>query len=237
VCIGDVHAERGRDTERELQEMGLECVFVSCDVTSEKSLFEVSQTLDERWGGVDVVVNNAGVAHAGTFDATDLEDWQPVIDINLLGVVRGCKVFLPTFKRQGHGHFVNMASVAGLLSPPNMSIYNVTKTGVVSLSETLREELRPHNVFVTVVCPAFVKTNLAESMRGPDPKAGARLEAILDAASLTAEGVANEIFVAIEKGQFWVVPGRQTRYIWYLKRWLPLPAFSLAVRLLKRLFR
>lgn len=226
MCVGDIHAERGLQTQEELRESGVEALFLSCDVSSEEDFQAVAQELQERWGGVDVVVNNAGIAHIGKLEETPLKDWDSVIDINLLGVVRGCKAFLPTFKRQGQGHFVNIASMAALLEGPKTSVYNVTKAGVVKLSETLRMELARDKVQVTVVCPYFVRTNLAESLQGPDPKGQARIEKLFAAATLTAQDIADSIFSALETPRFWVVPHKAMRYLWYLKCCLPLPVFT-----------
>jgi NAD(P)-dependent dehydrogenase (short-subunit alcohol dehydrogenase family) len=222
VCIGDVNDERGKEAEPKIRANGASDVFYThCDVRQEDELARVASELEARWGGVDIVVNNAGVAQAGAIEDVSIADWQWILDINLLGVVRGCRVFTPMFKRQKHGHFVNVASMAGLLDMPLMSSYNVSKAGVVSLSETLQLELGDHGIQVTVVCPSFFKTNLAESLRTPDPRLRKTVDRLLDSKSLTAEDIADQIYGAVEKRVMHVLPHAEGRAAWQLKRMAP----------------
>src|SRR5687767_3586044 len=100
VCIGDVHDARGAETVAALKALGAEADFVRCDVTREEDLISVRDRLDTTWGGVDVVVNNAGVAQAGGIEDVSIDDWRWIVEINLLGVVRGCRVFTPVFRKQ-----------------------------------------------------------------------------------------------------------------------------------------
>lgn len=230
VCIGDIHDARGEETLAELRRHAPEAEYVHCDVTREEDLIGVRERLDQRWGGVDVVINNAGVAQAGAIDAVSVEDWRWIIDINLLGVVRGCRVFTPLFKRQRGGHFVNVASMAGLLDVPYMSSYNATKAAVVSLSETLHNELAEHGIGVTVVCPSFFQTNLAESLRTPDPGLRAVMTKLLSRSPLTADDIADEVFRAVAAKQFYVLPHREARAAWRLKRLLPRNLYVAAIR-------
>jgi NAD(P)-dependent dehydrogenase (short-subunit alcohol dehydrogenase family) len=156
VAIGDINDERGEAALRELKELGTKAIYLTCNVTDIEDWKRVCDHLELHWGGVDIVVNNAGVAGtAGGIDEVSLEDWDEVLAINLMGVVKGCRQFTPMFKRQKQGYFVNIASAAGLMNAPLMSSYNVSKAGVISLSETLRTELKRDGVGVSVVCPAF----------------------------------------------------------------------------------
>jgi NAD(P)-dependent dehydrogenase (short-subunit alcohol dehydrogenase family) len=221
VAIGDVHAERGEAVRGELGALGEGALFLRCDVTREEDLGAAAARLEREWGGVDVVVNNAGVAGAGAIEDVSLEDWRWIIDINLLGVVRGCRAFVPLLKRQGAGHLVNVASMAGLLDVPMMSSYNATKAAVVSLSETLQNELAETGVGVTVVCPSFFQTNLAESMRTSDPGLRAAMGKLLGRSKVTAEDVAEDVFRAVERREFYVLPHAEGRAAWRLKRFLP----------------
>ena len=135
---------------------------------------------EQNWGGLDILVNNAGIATGGRIDVESLDEWDRVVDINLMGVVRGCRAFTPLFKRQRSGHIVNTASAAGLVHPPMMSSYNTVKAGVVALSETLSHELHPYGVTVSVVCPSFFRTNLADSIRGADTAMGATARQLIE---------------------------------------------------------
>ncbi|WP_417666976.1 SDR family oxidoreductase [Pseudidiomarina sp.] len=221
VCIGDRDIERGEAVIGSLQKWQPKAMFLPCDVTRMSDLEQVAKTLTEKWGGVDVVVNNAGVAQVGKISDTTLSDWQWIIDINLLGVVRGCKVFTPLFKQQGSGHFVNIASMAGLLDVPNMSAYNATKAAVVSLSETLQNELVKDNIHVTVVCPSFFKTNLNQGMRSTIDGIEQKVDKLMSSSKLNAVDIARLIMKAVDKKKSHVLPHRQGRLAWYMKRWLP----------------
>ena len=227
VCIGDVHEARGQEVQAELGEQGL---FLRCDVTREEDLRAVAAELERRWGGVDVVMNNAGVAAAGAIEDVPLSDWEWILDINLLGVVRGCRVFVPLLKRQRSGHLVNVASMAGLLDVPQMSSYNATKAAVVSLSETLHNELAEAGVGVSVVCPSFFRTNLHESMRTADPGLRTAMNKLLDRSAVSAEDIAERIFRAVERREFYVLPHAEGRVAWRLKRLLPRSAYTAPIR-------
>jgi NAD(P)-dependent dehydrogenase (short-subunit alcohol dehydrogenase family) len=222
VCLGDVNDAGGKAAEAEVRQAGAsEVLYLRCDVTKETDLQRVADELVQRWGGVDIVVNNAGVAQAGAIDEVPIEDWQWILDINLLGVVRGCKVFTPIFKRQGNGLFINVASMAGLLDMPKMSSYNVSKAAVVSLSETLQNELGHSNIRVCVVCPSFFKTNLGSSLRSPDPKMQALVGKLLTRGKLTAEIVAERVYQGAKDGSFYILPHLDGRALWQAKTFLP----------------
>ena len=218
VCIADVNDERG---EEALKELGENAHYVHCDVTREEDMQRAAADLESRWGGVDIVVNNAGVATAGAIEEETLEQWQWVININLLGVVRGCKAFTPMFKRARAGTFLNVASMAGLTHPPMMSSYNVCKAGVVALSETLAVELAPYNVQVAVACPSFFKTHLDETMRSTRPEAKDMVRHLFAKGKLSADDVADFCVRGVGKGDFYLLPHSDGRSAFRAKRWLP----------------
>lgn len=238
VCIGDINDQRGKEVEAVLQSLSPDCFYSYCDVSNEQSIEALKAQLIERWGGVDVVVNNAGVAGtAGAIDKVSLDDWQWVFNINLFGVVRGVKAFTPLFKNQASGHFVNIASAAGLLSAPMMSNYNAVKAAVVSLSETMAVELSASNINTTVVCPAFFETNLMESMNseiaGVDMHG--KVNRMMSRSTITADDIANSIYHAVLSNEFWVVPHKAERRLWVMKRWLPNLSRKLMAKKLKAL--
>ncbi|MFE8598299.1 SDR family oxidoreductase [Archangium violaceum] len=230
VCIADVNDTRGAETLKTLSSLTQHAHYLRCDVTREEDLRAASEWLASNWGGVDVVVNNAGVAQAGAIDEVALDDWQWIIDINLLGVVRGCKVFTPLFKHQGHGHFVNVASMAGLLDVPMMSSYNATKAAVVSLSETLHNELADHHIGVSLVCPSFFKTNLTESLRTSNAGLRTAMGKLLERSPITADDIADQIFRAVERRDFYVLPHPDGRKAWLMKRLLPRNIYASVMR-------
>ncbi len=221
VCVGDIDARAGEAVEQAIGQAGGDGFFVSCDVRRIADLEAAREQLTERWGGVDVVINNAGVAGAGRIEDITLTDWEWILDINLLGVVRGCKVFTPGFRAQGSGHFVNVASMAGLMLAPLMSSYNVTKAGVIALSETLRQELREDGIHLTCVCPAFFQTNLTRSMRSSISGLEDNVKKLMKRSGVSAEDVADAVFRAVAGGDFWVLPHTTERRLWYIKRYTP----------------
>jgi NAD(P)-dependent dehydrogenase (short-subunit alcohol dehydrogenase family) len=237
VCIADLHEGRGAETAAVL---GPGAEFLRCDVTREEDLLAAARHLEEDWGGVEVVVNNAGVADAGAIEAVTLDTWRWILDVNLLGVVRGCRVFTPLFKRQGHGHFVNVASMAGLLDVPLMASYNASKAAVVSLSETLQNELAGDGIGVTLVCPGFFKTRLADSLRTQDPGLRSALEGLFARSPIDAAQIAELVYRAVERGSFYVLPHPEGRRAWLLKRLLPRRLYRVVVekqhRRLRRYF-
>ena len=238
VCIGDVNFERGLEAEAELRRLADDAFYIQCDVTSIDDLEKVKSALVSKWGGVDIVVNNAGVGGtAGLIEDISLEDWDWVIDINLKGVVRGCKVFTPLFKDQKSGYFVNIASCAGLMNAPMMSNYNVTKAGVISLSETLRIELEPFNIGTSVVCPAFFPTNLTENLKSTmGGGVQNRVNKLMKRSGVTATQVAQDIVEAVDKKQFLVVTHRLEKNLWKLKRHWPDGFVFLMKKQAKKLF-
>lgn len=229
VCIGDIHDARGIETLDALKKLGATAHSLRCDVTEEEDLQAAAKWLEENWGGVDVVVNNAGVAVGGSIEETSIDDWRWIVDINLLGVVRGCKVFTPMFKKQGSGRFVNVSSMAGLIHPPMMSAYNATKAGVVAISETLRVELAPSNIEVTVVCPSFFRTNLTETMRTGNANTARITHKLVNKAKRGADEIADLTFRGVERGDFHVLTHADGKVAWMLKRLAPFSVYAAAI--------
>lgn len=226
VCIGDINDARGAETVAAINALGGEGRYEHVDVTSEESLQAVADKLLADWGGVDVVANNAGIATGGAIDNHSMTDWQAVLDINVMGIARGCKVFTPIFKQQGSGYFINTASMAGLIHPPMMASYNASKAAAVAISETLKIELAQDNIGVSVLCPSFFKTNLTESLRSDDPNTLVMMNKLFKHASFTADDVAEAAWKAMNKGEFYVIPDSQSRLIFRLKRLLPFKRYA-----------
>jgi NAD(P)-dependent dehydrogenase (short-subunit alcohol dehydrogenase family) len=169
---------------------------------------------------VDVVVNNAGVAQMGGIADVSLADWQWIVDINLLGVVRGCKVFTPLFRRQGGGCFLNIASMAGMIHLPEAAAYNATKAAVVALSETLQLELERDAIRVAVACPAFFRSDLARHMRAATPDAERTTQRLVERSG-SAPRRWRSASTGAEQGQAHILTHPEGRTAWRLKRWLP----------------
>lgn len=195
--------------------------FQRLDVRAQTDWERALRWCQTTWGGLDILVNNAGVAAAGRVERLAAEDWDWILDINLKGTVHGCRTFVPLLKRQGSGHVVNIASMAGLLNLPGMASYNVSKAAVVSLSETLRQELAPYGVRTTVVCPGFVHTNLGSGLRSPDPVLAKLADRMIQGGRLTADEVAAHVVAAVAQGRFLVLTHPEGRRAVRLRRFLP----------------
>lgn len=221
VCLADVDDERGAAVEAALRTSGATVHYLRCDVTREQDFVVAADWLVGNWGGVDIVVNNAGVAQMGAIDATSLNDWHWIIDINLLGVVRGCRTFVPLMRKQGGGTLVNIASMAGLVHLPNGSAYNATKAAVVALSETLQLELERDRIQVSVVCPAFFRTDLAKNMRAADAEAERVTKRLVERARMGADDIARLIIDGVARRKAHIVTHKEARQAWRIKRLLP----------------
>ena len=221
VCIGDLDVERCAEVLAAIRVHSPHSHALACDVTREDALQAAAEWLQREWGGVDVVVNNAGVAQMGGIAETTLDDWRWAVDINLLGVVRGCKVFAPLLRTQGGGQLVNIASMAGLVHMPQAAAYNATKAAVVALSETLQLELEPDGIRVSVVCPAFFRTDLARNMRAANPQLEGMTKRLVERARIGADEIAARIFAGIERGDPHILTHPEARRFWRLKRMLP----------------
>jgi len=222
VLIADIAQVRSEETVALCMAAGAtEASFLPLDIRQEADFQNARSWLEQHWHGVDIVVNNAGVAGGGNFDGISEDDWQWMLDINLMGVVRGCRAFTPLFQSQQQGQFVNIASMAGLLNPPAMANYNVAKAGVIALSETLAAELMPWNIHTLVVCPSYFQTNLNESLRTNDPLTRMALDKLLASSAITADDIAEGILAAVDNGEQLYLPHEQARMAWDSKRNTP----------------
>lgn len=178
-----------------------------------------------RFNPVDVIVNNAGFALGGSLLQATCDDWESIIDVNVMGVVNGCKLFIPAMQAvqdSAKRHVVNIASVAGLISPPNMAVYATTKFAVVGFSEGLRAEVAADNITVTAICPGLIKTNILENA----PYFGtqtqqARLKRNLGSRQGTTDQVTRAIVKSIMKNRA-VTPVKGSAWMaYYIKRFFP----------------
>ncbi|MFY9963966.1 SDR family oxidoreductase [Pseudomonas sp.] len=217
LALADVNEAGLKDTLALVKEAGGQGFVQRCDVRDYSQLTALAQACEEKFGGIDVIVNNAGVASGGFFSELSLEDWEWQLSINLMGVVKGCKAFLPMLERS-KGRIINIASMAALMQGPAMSNYNVAKAGVLALSESLLIELRQQEVAVHVVCPSFFQTNLLDSFRGPTPAMKAQVGKLLESSPISAADIAEYIFEQVAEGQFLILPHELGRNAWQLKQ-------------------
>lgn len=226
VLIADRNATSGEATCHALQPLasryGGSVHFHLADICRDEDWRALRAWCQARWQRLDVLINNAGVAAGGRIEKLPMDDWDWIIEINLKGMIRGLREFVPLLKQQGHGQIINIASLAAIANAPVMSSYNVTKSAVVSLSETLRHELGAYGIAVSVACPSFFQTNLADSLRSPEPGLEQSVRKLLASGKLDAAQVADYIFRAASRKHFLILPHREGRWLWRLKKFAPL---------------
>lgn len=225
LVLADVQQDALDKTKAELEAQGAQVLAMRCDVRKAEQVQALADATMERFGAVHLVFNNAGVASGGLIWENSIADWEWVLGVNLWGVIHGVRVFTPLMlecakKEAGYeGHIVNTASMAGLLNAPNMGVYNVSKHAVVSLSETLYQDLQliKAPVSASVLCPYFVPTGISQSHRnrpedvkmsaGPTTSqvvAQVVSEKAVSSGKVTAAEVAERTFNAIKDGQFYI---------------------------------
>jgi NADP-dependent 3-hydroxy acid dehydrogenase YdfG len=235
VLVTDQHADRAAAVAEALPGEGH--LGLALDVTDDPAWQAMAERVDREFGRIDLLVNNAGVATGGMLGETSLDDWQWVLEINLMGVVRGCHHFVGRFRDQGHGHIVNVASWAGLAGAPGIISYGTAKAAVVSFSEMLRAELAPAGVEVSVLCPAFVKTRLTDTMRAPDQSYAARVQRWMEKSGVAAADVAEVVFQAVRKPRFLLLTHGETRTQYRIKRYAPEAYFGMMMRAVRKLMK
>ena len=180
----------------EIKRAGGEAVYRPTDVTQCSDLEALTALACERYGRLDVLINNAGIGPISRFDALRVDDWDMMIDVNIKGVLYGIAAALPIFQRQGSGHIVNVISTAGLKILPTMGVYAATKNAVRTITEALRQEAGP-DLRVTEVSPGMVATGFVDSMT--DETAKATVQKRMGAIAIPPEAIARGIAFAIEQ--------------------------------------
>ncbi len=225
LVLADVQQDALKQTEASATALGADVLSHVCDVRRGDEVESLAQAAVKRFGAIHVVFNNAGVGAGGLIWESTQQDWEWVLGVNLWGVIHGVRVFTPLMLASAkadpnfEGHIINTASMAGLLTPPAMGIYNVSKHAVVALTETLYHDLSLIDapIGVSVLCPYFVPTGIShsDSVRPSDTQATtqptrsqqisqAMLEKAVSAGKVSAAEVAQITFDAIKAGQFYI---------------------------------
>ncbi|MDR3508421.1 MAG: SDR family NAD(P)-dependent oxidoreductase [Caulobacteraceae bacterium] len=213
VMLADIEADALQSAVELLRSKQVRAEGVVADVTSRNSLRSAALETIAKFGKVHVVCNNAGVGAGGPIGQVAERDWDWVIDVNLKGVVYGVEVFTPLIESHGEGgHFINTASMAGMVSPPGMEPYCATKFAVVAMSEGWAVQLAPKNIGVSILCPGFVQTRIHESRRnrpaayGEDQAGGPDISGATEAVTngIPVEPVANRVIEAIRDNDLYV---------------------------------
>lgn len=217
----DRDLERLTTVEAEFSNAGVRLIAYPGDVTHADELTVAINSFAATHDGLDLMINNAGVAGVGALMEVTPEDWRWVIDINVMGVVHGSRAAIPHLQRNGTGLLINVASAAAFASAPGMISYNATKAAVVSISETLVNELRSAGIQVSVAMPTFFQSSLLETLRGPE-YARAVAHKAMQRSEYSAEDIARDLLKEAADGSFYIVLPRAARTLWRMKRWMPL---------------
>ncbi|MCK5771437.1 SDR family NAD(P)-dependent oxidoreductase [Algiphilus sp.] len=221
ICV-DLHAERAEQTAALVDQLGGRGIAYICDVGDRAQFSELAEQADSLLGRpTTLVVNNAGVGVGGRIGKISLEDWHWCLNVNLWGVIHGCHSFAPRFRDAGHGAIINTASAAGFAAAPEMTTYNVTKSAVLSLSETLSAELAGSGVHISVLCPTIVPTNIINESRFPSERKGFAAKAMERWAFTDSGEVARMTLDACDRNQLYVLPQWDGRLMWRFKRAAP----------------
>ncbi|MDP7711324.1 SDR family NAD(P)-dependent oxidoreductase [Acinetobacter baumannii] len=222
VVCADINLEAAEETVKLIEQLGQKAFAVQCDVGQAEQVQtladQAEQLLDHP---VTLIINNAGVGLGGKFDEMSLEDWKWCMHVNLWGVIHGCHAFVPKFKKLGYGAIINVASAASYTAAPEMSVYNVTKAGVLALSETLSAELRKFNIKVNVLCPTLVPTNIIKNGRIPGRYSKLADHALMNYAMTTSDAVATLTLNRLDRGQLYTTPQIDAKLFWLMKRTSP----------------
>lgn len=223
VAVVDVQPEGAEETARLVRELGRESSVHLADVRDPERMDRLPGEVATALGPCHILVNNAGVTAAGAFTDETLDDLRWIVDINVWGVVHGCRAFLPMLREAEEAHIVNMSSMVGLLGLPHNVSYSLTKGAVRAFSEALRGELVTSSVGVTVVFPGAIHTNITSSARGGQAARLAELgkSRLAPYAMRPPSAVAKKIVSAIERDRPRVVVGPDAHGVSALTRVLP----------------
>jgi NAD(P)-dependent dehydrogenase (short-subunit alcohol dehydrogenase family) len=221
IVLADIDEVALRGAAEEISAQGTAAIAVRTDVSKGEEVERLAQKTLEAFDAAHLVVNNAGVAALGSVWENSAADWQWALGVNLWGVIHGVRVFAPLLLAQNEGHIVNTSSVAGLISPPGMGVYNVTKHAVVALTETLHHDLarRATKVRCSVLCPAYVPTGIADSernrpaelrdathVRSPERRAlEDNLRDAVQSGRLSADDIAEAVLESVLEERFYIL--------------------------------
>ncbi|OTG66713.1 SDR family NAD(P)-dependent oxidoreductase [Acinetobacter silvestris] len=223
IICADINLDAAQETVQLIESQASGKAFaVQCDVGNAEQVKALADNAEKLMNHpVTLLINNAGVGLGGKFDEVSLEDWQWCMHVNLWGVIHGCHYFVPKFKQQGYGAIINVASAAGFTAAPEMTAYNVTKSSVLALSETLSAELHSFNIKVNVLCPTLVPTNIMKNGRLPSRYSGLADNLMMNHAFTTSDKVAVKTLNNLDAGKLYTIPQPDAKLFWLMKRASP----------------
>ena len=220
IGITDINENAIAESKKMIEEKGGKAWTFVFDVSQKEAYQKAFEEFTTTTGGIDVIINNAGVGDGGLFGEYSLKSWDWITGINQMAVVYGSHFAIPFMKAQGSGHIINIASAAGYANMPNMSMYNVTKAAVISLSESLYPEITPFGIGISVVMPTFFRSNIMQHAQGSEESTTIG-KILAEKASIPPSVVAEKILVQAGASKFHIFHPFQAYLAWYFKRLFP----------------
>lgn len=218
--ITDIDQQRLDEAASAVKSKGGNPSSYNFDVSNYKEFDSAVKQFTQNHGGIDIGINNAGIGCGGLLEELSIEHFRKTIEVDLMGVANGCHLFVPFMRKQGHGHILNVASAAAFVAAPRMSAYSTAKAGVVALSECLRSELSDGNIFVSVLCPTYVRTNIGKNTIGTESEK--KYSEMLAADSpISPEEVVQTSLQNMADEKLYIVLPHDARFLWRLKRFMP----------------
>lgn len=222
IIASDLQLEALRSLQEEIHALGVQCHIYRVDVSSEAAMRAFCEQVIAELGAPDVLYNNAGIVHLGKFLDSDLAHWQRVINVNLMGVVYGCHLFIPHMLAAGGARqVINVSSTASFAPAPSMAAYAASKAAVAGLSDVLRLELAGSEIVVIDVCPGVINTAISTSSATSPGMTSAQLQRLQNyyaREGCSPDVVANDVLQAVKTGKTLVLSGPYARLTFHLKR-------------------
>jgi len=222
IGICDISEKGLNETAELIANAGGKAIPYVMDVADKNAYKTVAENFLQQTGGIDLLVNNAGVGDGSPFEEYGLDNWEWITGINQMGVIYGCHYFIPTMKKQQSGHIINISSIAAVATAPGMSPYNTTKAAVKALSETLYAELKEHGIKVSVAMPFFFRTNVMQHARGKDEHSKETGKYMVHGANHSADAMAKRLLKKTGAGKFHILFPYQAVIFFHLKRFFPM---------------
>lgn len=220
VGVTDISEQALESAKKVIESSGSKCHAYAFDVSDKAAYKKAFDDFISKCGGIDLLINNAGIGDGGLFGQYELEKWDWITGVNQMAVVYGSHYAAQMMKKQRSGHILTISSVAGIACMPNMAMYNVTKAAALALSESIYAELKPFNVSVSVALPEFFKSGIMQHARG-DENATTIGRKKIEKAPISPEEVADYILKQTGAGKFYILHPFKAKLAFFARNTFP----------------
>ena len=226
LILVDIDEKSVERTSFFIEKMGGRATCYVCDISQEKEVIFVADSIQKKFRSIDILINNAGIASGGRFLDTELTTWKKVLDVNVMGVINGCHYFIPLMMHGKGGHVVNLSSMAGFWAGADLPVYATSKFAVLGFTESLRADMAEYDIGVSAICPGIVNTNIVKSAAiegrlSGDSRAGDKLQRFYQKRNYTPEKVGAAILEAITRNIAVRPVSPESWAVYYAKRFVP----------------